>query len=163
VEYGHFTAMQVRDGATRGLGLHLARLDAANRELFDTPLRGEAVRDGIRDAVRYHPDASVRVLAERHGFHVTVRPPAPAPPSPQRLMAVEYQRPVAHLKHSGGFGQIYYGIGSADPTKVNPNRVHGLLVVSNDRIDKSTYRLRRLIATSTKIDSVGHSMTIFRR
>jgi hypothetical protein len=27
--WGHFTAMQVRDGRTRGLGLHLARLEAA--------------------------------------------------------------------------------------------------------------------------------------
>jgi dolichyl-phosphate-mannose-protein mannosyltransferase len=65
--------------------------------------------------------------------------------------------------YQGGGDPDYYGIGSTDPTKVNPNRVHGLLVVSNDRIDKSTYRLRRLIATSTKIDSVGHSMTVFRR
>jgi hypothetical protein len=32
--YGHFTAMQVRDGRTRGLDLHLRRLDAGNRELF---------------------------------------------------------------------------------------------------------------------------------
>ena len=38
--YGHFTAMQVRAGATRGLPLHLARLDAANRELFGVPLAG---------------------------------------------------------------------------------------------------------------------------
>jgi hypothetical protein len=35
--------------------------------------------------------------------------------------------------------------------------------VSNDRIDRSTFRLRMLMATSTKIDQVGHSMTIFRR
>ena len=33
--YGHFTAMQVRAGCVRGLDLHLRRLDAANRELFD--------------------------------------------------------------------------------------------------------------------------------
>ena len=31
VNYGHITVMQVRDRAVRGLGLHLGRLDAANR------------------------------------------------------------------------------------------------------------------------------------
>lgn len=38
--YGHFTAMQVRGGRVRGLDLHLARLDAANRELFELPWPG---------------------------------------------------------------------------------------------------------------------------
>jgi hypothetical protein len=32
--YGHFTAMQVRNRRVRGLDLHMARLDSANRELF---------------------------------------------------------------------------------------------------------------------------------
>jgi hypothetical protein len=31
VNFGHFTAMQVRGGAVRGLGLHLSRLDSATR------------------------------------------------------------------------------------------------------------------------------------
>ena len=42
--YGHFTAMQVRGGRTRGLDLHLARLDAANREMFGQPLDAERCR-----------------------------------------------------------------------------------------------------------------------
>src|SRR3546814_3650403 len=33
--HGHFTTMQVRDGAVRGLDLHLARLREATAELFD--------------------------------------------------------------------------------------------------------------------------------
>lgn len=109
MNYGHFTAMQVRRRATRGLDLHLARLDAANRELFDAPLDGEEIRARIREALGDIQDASVRVIAVETGFIVTVRPPAPDPPSPQRLQAVAYQRPVAHLKHSGGFAQEYYG------------------------------------------------------
>ena len=59
--YGHFTAMQVRNGATRGLALHLARLDAANRELFDLSLDGDRVRARIRHALGDRTDASVRV------------------------------------------------------------------------------------------------------
>src|SRR3569833_1435423 len=40
---------------------------------------------------------------------VSVRPPAGTPRSPQGLRTAPYQRPVAHLKHLGGFGQGYYG------------------------------------------------------
>ena len=51
VNYGHFTAMQVRRGAVRGLGLHLARLDSATRELFGVGLDGELVRAYVRHAL----------------------------------------------------------------------------------------------------------------
>ena len=40
---------------------------------------------------------------------VSVRPPAPAPAMAQGLQTVPYQRPLAHIKHAGGFGQSYYG------------------------------------------------------
>ncbi|GGV44831.1 hypothetical protein GCM10010495_72860 [Kitasatospora herbaricolor] len=121
--YGHFTAMQVRGGRTPGLDFHLARLDAATREFYGEPLDGERVRElvrhalapaadgaaGRRDAsVRVHvfrpedaPGAPVRVL-------VSVRPPGEAPAEVMSLRAVDYQRPVAHVKHSGGFAQTYY-------------------------------------------------------
>ncbi|HEV3292987.1 MAG TPA: hypothetical protein VG123_28765, partial [Streptosporangiaceae bacterium] len=49
--YGHFTAMQVRNGRVRGLNLHLARLDAANRELFGAGLGTAAVLGYIRHAL----------------------------------------------------------------------------------------------------------------
>ncbi|MFE6662614.1 aminotransferase class IV family protein [Streptomyces sp. NPDC057697] len=114
--YGHFTAMQVRDGGVRGLGLHLARLDAAGRELFGHGLDGDRVRDLVRHAldgagVR---DASVRV----HGFlapgdgettvMVTVRAPAHKSTEPHGLMSVPYARTVPHIKRPGEFGQTYY-------------------------------------------------------
>jgi branched-subunit amino acid aminotransferase/4-amino-4-deoxychorismate lyase len=114
--YGHFTAMQVRAGAVRGLGLHLARLDAATRELFDVGLDGDLVRAHARHALGAGiADASVRIGvfqpdgAERPSVMVVVRPSAGPPSAGQRLTAVEYQRPVAHLKHVGTFGQFYYG------------------------------------------------------
>lgn len=115
--YGHFTAMQVRGGAVRGLGLHLARLDAATRELFGGGLDGDRVRAAVRhalgDDVR---DASVRVTvfrpaeaAEEVSLMVVVRPPTRAPGGPESLMSVPYLRPAAHIKHLGGFGQAYFG------------------------------------------------------
>jgi len=108
--YWHFTAMQVRGGRVRGLGLHLARLTAATRELLGADLDGDEVRRLIRLAQsRTSPDGSVRThvflpdAARRPAVMVTVRPPGEMPPEAQALTAVPYQRPVAHLKHSGGF------------------------------------------------------------
>ena len=104
--YGHFTAMQVRDGGVQGLGNHLARLDTAHRELFGQPLAGERVRDLVRHALSGTPDASVRVVL-RHAERVvvTVDEPHFPPAAPQRLRSVPYLRPFAHLKHLGGFAQ----------------------------------------------------------
>jgi branched-subunit amino acid aminotransferase/4-amino-4-deoxychorismate lyase len=113
--YGHFTAMQVRGGRTRGLNLHLQRLDAANRELFGRPLDGDIVRGHIRHALLDGvADASVRVYAfspdadAEISIVVTVKPPGAKPNTPQHLKSVGYQRAVAHIKHSGDFGQEYF-------------------------------------------------------
>jgi branched-subunit amino acid aminotransferase/4-amino-4-deoxychorismate lyase len=100
--FGHFTAMQVRDRATRGLELHLHRLEAANREMFGVGLERELVRDLIRRAMREVMNASVRVyIVERQpepAIVVTVKAPGGIR-SPQRLRSVDYLRPQAHLKH----------------------------------------------------------------
>ncbi|WP_369371694.1 aminotransferase class IV [Promicromonospora sp. Populi] len=104
--YGHFTAMQVRDGGVQGLTNHLDRLDAAHRELFGRPLPGERVRDLVRHALDGTPDASVRVvLRDAERVVVSVDEPHHPPGTPQRLRSVEYLRPFAHVKHLGGFAQ----------------------------------------------------------
>ena len=112
---GHFTAMQVRGRRTLGLDFHLARLDAATRELFEVELDGSVVRAYVRHALADDiEDASVRVnvfkpdAAADMSVMVSVRPPAPAPTDPQTLQTVEYQRPRAHIKHASGFGQGYF-------------------------------------------------------
>lgn len=111
--YGHFTAMQVRGGRVRAFGRHLDRLDAANRELFGAGIDAAAVRDHIRHALGDDIcDASVRVyVLEADGSPftlVTVRPPGGMPGAPWKLRAVPYQRSLAHIKHTGDFGQRYY-------------------------------------------------------
>ncbi|PVE05205.1 aminotransferase class IV [Streptomyces scopuliridis] len=113
--YGHFTAMQIRDGRVRGLDLHLARLDASTRELFGAGLDGERVRALLRHALGDVRDASGRVYAHwpegagEASLMVTVRPPAAPDGRAQSLMSVPYLRPVAHVKHLGGFAQTHYG------------------------------------------------------
>ena len=67
------------------------------------------------------------------------------------------------LVYKGNGDPAYYGIVSSDPLAVPPAAVHGILAVSDDAIDKAGAPLRSLIATSTPIDQVGHSITIFRR
>jgi branched-subunit amino acid aminotransferase/4-amino-4-deoxychorismate lyase len=107
--YGHFTAMQVRDGRTRGLDLHLRRLDAGNRELFGEGLDGERVRGYVRHALGdTRTNASVRVYAYDSALMVTVRPPGEMPGTPQRLRSVAYLRPVPQVKSLGGFAQEYH-------------------------------------------------------
>ena len=108
--FGHFTAMQVRDRRTRGLELHLRRLDTATRELFGGGLDGERVRELVRHALRDAEDASVRVYVFESDAEpkvmVTVKDPGGVS-TPQRLQSVRYQRPDAHLKHLAT-GQGFY-------------------------------------------------------
>jgi branched-subunit amino acid aminotransferase/4-amino-4-deoxychorismate lyase len=102
--------MQVRARRTRGLALHLARLEAANRELFEAELDGNRVRELIRHALRDVKDASVRVYAfesdDEPTIMVTVKQPGGVS-TPQRLQSVRYQRPDPHLKHLAT-GQGFY-------------------------------------------------------
>ena len=111
--YGHFTAMQVRDGRVRGLDLHLARLDAANREVFGAGLDTAQLQLRVRHALsETSRDASVRISVyetpDGTAVMVTVRPPAGMQATPWRLRTVPYQRPLAHIKHLADFGQSYF-------------------------------------------------------
>ncbi|MFF0474503.1 aminotransferase class IV [Streptomyces sp. NPDC004284] len=111
--YGHFTAMQVRDGRVKGLGLHLDRLDRSTRELFGRGLEGERVRGLVDGALGNagRRDASVRVYVYP-GVRTVVTVADPAPDglgAPQRLTTADYWRPAPHIKHLGGFGQRFHG------------------------------------------------------
>ena len=113
-QYGHFTAMGVRGGRTRGLDLHLARLTGNNREMFDADLDPDLIRAHVRHALGDDADALVRVLVvsaadDPPRVIVTVRPPGGPPNPPHTMRSVPYQRPLPHIKQiGGGFGQAYY-------------------------------------------------------
>ncbi|MER5641044.1 aminotransferase class IV [Kitasatospora sp. NPDC002227] len=112
--YGHFTSMQVRDGAVRGLSLHLRRLADASLELF-----GEAARvddDRIRALVRHGlgglSAASVRVSIvpsadsiSKTDVMVSVSDPVADTPRPAlRVRTATYERELPHLKHAATMG-----------------------------------------------------------
>jgi len=103
--WGHFTAMQVRGGRAQGLELHLARLEAAHREIYGRVLDGEEVRGRIRHALGGQPDASVRVYGYWAGLIVTVRGPQDRAHRPHSMRSMHFQRPLARLKHVGSWGQ----------------------------------------------------------
>jgi branched-subunit amino acid aminotransferase/4-amino-4-deoxychorismate lyase len=103
--WGHFTAMQVRGGRTRGLDLHLSRLQAAHHDVYGRALGGEEVRARIRHALGAQLDASVRVYGYWAGLIVTIRGPQDMPRRPHSMTALHFQRPLARLKHVGSWGQ----------------------------------------------------------
>jgi branched-subunit amino acid aminotransferase/4-amino-4-deoxychorismate lyase len=131
--WGHFTAMQVRGGRARGLELHLARLEAAHREIYGRVLDGEEVRGRIRHALGGQPDASVRVYGYWAGLIVTVRGPQDRAHRPHSMRSVHFQRPLARLKHVGSWGQ-----GGFREAALAAGFDEGLLVDQEGRISEGT-------------------------
>ena len=129
--WGHFTAMQVRGGRTRGLDLHLARLEAAHREVYERALGEQEVRARIRHALGGRLDASVRVYGYWAGLIVTVREPQDMPGRPHSMTAVHFQRPLARLKHVGSWGQ-----GGFSQAALAAGFDEGLLVDETGRISE---------------------------
>lgn len=114
--YGHFTAMQVRDGRVRGLSHHLDRLTSSTRLLFGAELDTDLVRSYVRRAIADEAALSVRVMVLTRSFdeplkpEILVRtlPPHPVDPAPLRLGTVRYERDLPQVKHLGTFGLIHH-------------------------------------------------------
>jgi len=131
--WGHFTAMQVRGGRTRGLDLHLSRLHVAHQEIYGRELSGQEVCDRIRHALGGRDDASVRVYGYWAGLIVTVRGPQDMPRRPHAMTAVQFQRPLARLKHVGSWGRGRFG-----EAALAAGFDEGLLVDETGRISEGT-------------------------
>jgi hypothetical protein len=74
-----------------------------------------------------------------------------------------YPGETVWLIYKGSGAPAYYGVQGGNPYSVPNDQVHGLLVVSDSRIALASGRLKQLLETSTPIDQVGYSITIFRR
>lgn len=122
VNYGHFSTMQVRNGAVRGFDLHLQRLDAATRALFGSELPAERIRAELRAALHAFGsgDASLRasVFAPDFDFRradaacaaqllVSLAAPAQADATPLRVRSVVFQRELPQIKHAGTFALFH--------------------------------------------------------
>ncbi|MGW3210295.1 phospholipid carrier-dependent glycosyltransferase [Streptomyces sp. NPDC001135] len=67
------------------------------------------------------------------------------------------------LVYKGSGVPSYYGIHAADPRTVPPERVHGLLAVSDSALAKARGRLAELVRSSRPAGGVGSSISLFRR
>ncbi|MEU1806968.1 phospholipid carrier-dependent glycosyltransferase [Streptomyces sp. NPDC019937] len=67
------------------------------------------------------------------------------------------------LVYKGSGVPSAYGIHARDPRRVSPDRVRGLLVVSDSSAAGARGRLAALIEHSRPVDEVGHSITVYRR
>lgn len=118
--YGHFTSMQVRNGAVQGLNLHLDRLQDATHELFGRDLDLDAVRGWMRRIAGNAGSLSLRVNVFSRGFDrdhpsrpatpdvlVGASPARAASTSPLRVRSQRYDREAPHIKHVGTFGLFH--------------------------------------------------------
>ena len=122
VNYGHFSTMQVRDGAVRGFDLHLQRLDEATRMLFGSELAADRIRTELRAALQAFGsgDASLRVSVFARDFDfrhanavcttqllVSLAAPAQADATPLRLRSAVFARELPQIKHAGTFALFH--------------------------------------------------------
>lgn len=148
--YGHFTSMLADDNRVRGLSLHLDRLARDCRQLFNTALDLDGVRDQVRHALaRSAPVTVVRVTIYDPGLElgtigaeahpqvlVTTRPGSHAVAPPLRLRAVSYKREAPAVKHIGLFGALHHRrtaqrAGFDDVLFLNPDGTISELATSN--------------------------------
>lgn len=78
-------------------------------------------------------------------------------------LADRYRGERIWLVYKGSGVPAYYGIHAADPRRVPPSEVRGVLVVSDSSVAKARGRLAELIDSSRPVDQVGHSIMIYRR
>jgi branched-subunit amino acid aminotransferase/4-amino-4-deoxychorismate lyase len=120
--YGHFTSMRIENGAVRGLGMHLERLDQDCRAIHGVGLDPDRVRRYVRQAIAdIDQPVVVRVTIYDPGLdlghpggtaepHVLVsgRQAAAQTLPPIKLQSVSYQRDLPAVKHVGLFGPVYH-------------------------------------------------------
>ncbi|MDY7089762.1 MAG: glycosyltransferase family 39 protein [Actinomycetota bacterium] len=78
-------------------------------------------------------------------------------------LEAKYPGQPVWLVYKGAGVPAYYGIEGRNPLTVPVDDVRGLLVVSDSRVALARNRLKQLIDSSTPIDQVGYSFTIYRR
>ena len=120
--YGHFTSMRVSAGCVRGLDLHLQRLDASTRFLFDHPFDVEKLRGWLHDALGGdESELSVRINVFSRAYN-RERPADAAKPDvlisvsnapalsvqPLRVKSFAYERDVPQVKHVGTFALFHH-------------------------------------------------------
>lgn len=121
VNYGHYSSMQIRNGAVQGLALHEQRLQAGTQELFGSRLDFPALREQMRAAVANARDCTLRATVFSRSFDfrnparsfdaevlISLSPPAQASTRAVKVKSFQFQRPLPHVKHVGTFPLFHY-------------------------------------------------------
>lgn len=122
VNYGHFTAMRVRDGAVQGLDLHLERLRQGHATLFDAGFDAEQLRHDLRTLLAGQGEASLRISGFARGFDhrdplKVVQPEwlisvgaaaSAAGAAPMALKSFAFVRPLPQVKHLATLPLFHY-------------------------------------------------------
>ncbi len=120
--FAHFTAIQVRGGAIRGLDLHLARLRGASSALYGKAHADTDLRAYLRDVLSRSPaDLSLTLTAypaegeftpggDAAAPRLLIRtaPATDGPTGPLRLMSVAHERDLPAFKHVGEIGKTHH-------------------------------------------------------
>ncbi|WP_296280626.1 aminotransferase class IV family protein [Pseudoxanthomonas sp.] len=121
--YGHFTSMQVRDGAVQGRDLHVRRLEEATQALFGAAFDGVTALRQAAHAMESADlrDASLRITVFSLRFDyrdparavtpdvlVTLAPPSTAEKPALRVKTYPFVRPLPQFKHVGTFPLFHY-------------------------------------------------------
>ncbi|CAE1134647.1 aminotransferase class IV family protein [Xanthomonas euroxanthea] len=122
INYGHFTTLQVRAGAVRGLDLHLQRLQHDGAALFGAAIDEASLHAQLRAALSAADcaDASVRITVFAQDFDlrdpsrqlaldvlISIAPAARMPATALRVQPVCHVREQPRHKHVGTFALLH--------------------------------------------------------
>jgi len=122
VNYGHFTAMRVREGTVQGLDLHLQRLRLGHATLFDAPFDEPQLRQDLRSVLAGQGgEASVRITGFARDFNyrdplqvvrpewlIAVAAAAPLAAASVSLKSFPFIRPLPQIKHVATLPLFHY-------------------------------------------------------
>lgn len=117
--YGHYTSMQVRQAAVRGLDLHLSRLNSNALAMFGQAPSVGRLEAALRHAVTTEGPCSVRVTLFSRDLQavslgepvepdvlVTVADPGDSQNAPFRALPIFYERETPEIKHLATYGLL---------------------------------------------------------
>lgn len=121
VNYGHYSSMQVRNGAVQGLALHEQRLQSGTHELFGSLLDFPTLRAQMRAAVADLQDCTLRATVFSRDFDfrnpagvfaaevlISLSTPVQASARALKVKSFEFQRSLPQVKHVGTFPLFHY-------------------------------------------------------
>lgn len=121
INYGHYSSMQVRNGAVQGLALHEQRLQAGTLELFGSTLDFPVLREQMRAAVADLQGCTLRATVFSRDFDfrnpagvfdaevlISLSAPVQASARALKVKSFEFQRSLPQVKHVGTFPLFHY-------------------------------------------------------